>query len=129
MRTIRLAVCIVFFPIICFSQPYANWRNYLNADCITSSVQYNNCIWSGGYGGISILDLATGTITYLDKLNSFLPSNIINDLEVNGNDLWIATQNGLVRYNNSTVTTYWSSQVFDPTTAFYSIALDSPNIL
>lgn len=64
---------------------------------------------NGSFGNASITIYDNGTWTNLDQTN--MPSQVIDD-EVNGyafaanNDVWMATESGMLKYNNGTYTYY-----------------------
>jgi ligand-binding sensor domain-containing protein len=63
------------------------------------SEDYCGNIWIGTYGGIAVYNPETSFWRIINQTNSPLPSDKINSIKHEGIIKWIATGNGLVRYD------------------------------
>lgn len=76
----------------------------LPEEAITSMAAFANKIWAGSQKGLFAFDSVNWQI-HQRKNTNVLGSDIIEDLKVNDNALWIATDNGACRFDG----TGWSS--------------------
>jgi ligand-binding sensor domain-containing protein len=89
------------------------WENYTSGTEITKLVEDGDFLWAAGHGGLTKLNRSTGAIVQqYNAANSGLPDNVIADLArdpVHGG-WWIATDNGLARFDGADQWTVYNSQ-------------------
>lgn len=73
-------------------------------ESITSMAAFAGQVWAGSKNGLFTFD-GVNWKQHVKKNTNVLGSNIIEDLKVNDNALWIATDNGAARYDGRS----WSS--------------------
>lgn len=71
--------------------------------------------------GIGLFKFHNNTWSKYDTTNSAIPSQSINDLQVVGNDLWLATWKGLAKLSNGVFTVYNKSNSGLPSDTVYAV--------
>lgn len=83
----------VFYILLSF--PLAaqeKWENWTNGDHVTDIQEIDNEVWVTTKGGLVIYDTHTGQKTFMNPLNSALPSNRVEAIAVDADkDPWIGT--------------------------------------
>ncbi len=92
----------------------SNWTNFFLPDSVASNqflcvdIDANGDIWAGGYGCLLSLDLATDTFT---TYNTEFSTKWVNDILCNSDGTsWLATSEGLVLFDESTLASYTTSE-------------------
>jgi ligand-binding sensor domain-containing protein/Ca2+-binding RTX toxin-like protein len=105
------------------------WENYTSGTEITKLVADGDFLWAAGHGGLTKLNRSTGAVVQqYNAANSGLPDNVIADLArdpVHGG-WWIATDNGLARFDGAGEWTVYNSQNSPlPETSVNCVAVDA----
>lgn len=93
--------------IINITQAQQAFTNFTSKNSIVSLADDGTKMWIGTTGGLYVRSKATGSILLTYTVDNGLPSNNINDVEVDpfGN-VWVATQKGLAKFDGSSWTIY-----------------------
>jgi len=103
----------LFVSLFSHAQEHPNWVNYTSTRSVKKVIQDKNILWIGTKGGLIKHDLRTKTNQYFNRGNSSIPSNDINDLLLDqNNDLWIATNQGIARFDGQTWIHYLNKLAF-----------------
>lgn len=90
-------LCASLFSI---AQEHPHWVNYTSTRSVKKVIQDKNILWIATKGGLIKHDLRTKTNQYFNRGNSSIPGNDINDILLDQNyDLWVATNDGVARYD------------------------------
>lgn len=57
-----------------------------------------NCLWIGTSKGLTKIDANSLNTTYITESNEGLPNQFIQAVLINDNDIWLSTNNGIVRF-------------------------------
>lgn len=89
------------------AQEYPNWVNYTSTRSVNKVIQDKDILWVATKGGLIKHNLRTQTNQYFNRGNSSIPSNDINDILLDRNfDLWVATNQGVARFDGNIWTHY-----------------------
>ena len=123
----KIAGVVFFFLSIAhpqiISSQWAKFANYNDATSITAN--NDSVVWIGTKAGLVKWDINNNTYKIYNKTNG-LPSVVINDLKFDkkGN-LWLASNNGIEKYDGSSFTLYNYQNTQMPEAPFTKIAIDS----
>ncbi|MEI6852825.1 MAG: two-component regulator propeller domain-containing protein [Bacteroidota bacterium] len=122
-----LCFCFLF---LCFSShaQLTQWINYMNGSIINCFTQQNNILWFGTTGGLVRFDMTNESMTFLNKANSGLPSNEISSLASNSSQLWVATNQGLARFENNAWVVYNQGNSLLPSDYINKVVMDPTKV-
>jgi serine/threonine protein kinase/ligand-binding sensor domain-containing protein len=84
----------------------SGWSSYSNGNLVYALALQDDYLWAGGDGGLVRWDLEDGSYVKLG-ISDGLASNVINDLLVDEDDnLWVATDAGVNRFDGETWITF-----------------------
>ena len=102
-----LLLIFLFVSIFSTAQEHPNWVNYTSTRSVKKVIQDKNILWIATKGGLIKHNLSTQTNQYFNRGNSSIPSNDINDILLDQNyDLWVATNQGVARFDGNVWTHY-----------------------
>ena len=105
------------------------WFNFTNGDQISAIVQHNDTLWIGTTCGLVKLNRQTGqTLNVYHSANSGLPHLNIRDIVIGFDGVkWIATEQGLVKFDDQTWTVYTTDDGL-PDMTVNALALDTDGL-
>ena len=105
------------------------WINFTNSDVITCVEIFNNKLYVGSTGGLSIIDLESNKIEYINHANSGIPDNSISAIAFeNTGTIWIGTEKaGVARFNGTEWIVYRKENSILPDNNIKTLAIDNNN--
>lgn len=92
---------------------YGKWKKYSEKKsqlklCVIRAVKFMNngdliVGYGGGYGDGGFSILSNNKWTHYDKSNSNVPDHMVRDIEFDGTGYWMATNNGLIQFNEKEI--------------------------
>jgi ligand-binding sensor domain-containing protein len=107
----------------------SEWINFTNSDDITCVEVYDNKLFVGSTGGLSIIDLENDEIIYINHANSGIPDNSITAIAFENNGtIWIGTEKaGVARFNGTEWIIYRKENSILPDNNIKALAIDKDN--
>ena len=111
--------CSYAIPAICKE----TWENFTNGSNVLSLAVENDEIWAGTNGGLVHIVPATGNTQYFTSAEG-LPSNTIAAIAVDAaGNKWLATPEGLVKYNNENFEVFRTTNSGLPNNSISAVAI------
>ena len=131
-KTMKNILSLLAFFIYSFSSlaQTNEWIYFSSNKLINSVFVHGNNLWIGTDVGPIYMNKETGEKIHFYSCNCLIPTNNINDIQVDNNGIvWFVTNWGLTKFDGINWTTYNSSNSGLPTNFLLSIAMDSDGIL
>ena len=101
---------LFFFVILLITisvKAQQQFTNFASKNTITSLADKGSQMWIGTSGGLYVRSKSTGAIILTYTIDNGLPSSYVNDVVVDPFDnVWVATENGLAKFDGSNWTVY-----------------------
>jgi len=107
----RLLLLTVFVAVSLELFAQQTFTNFASKNTITTLADDGTKMWIGTSGGLYVRNKSTGAITLTYTIDNGLSNNYITDLVVDPfSNVWVATMEGLAKFNGSTWTIYDEDQ-------------------
>ena len=111
------------------SQHNNEWLCYTTGSSVYTLEIENNYIWAGTCGGLVRIDAQTDETISFNSSNSGLSDNYINAITIDKSGYkWLATNDGLVKYDGKNWTTYNDDTSDLPEDCIIALTIDDDNI-
>lgn len=103
-------------------------KKYLFKSSIKDVVRYKKYLYFGTDDGLLVYDLSNLKFIKRYTVKNGLPNNMVRDLAIQGNKIWVATSNGLAFVESNILKKVYTEELL-PSNSINSIGLDNYGVL
>jgi ligand-binding sensor domain-containing protein len=119
----NLIIILILFAYCISNAQDDKWLNFNTSENIIALMSMDDFVWVGTGGGLVSVNINDNSISWYNKGNSIIPSNNVRALakDSTGN-LWVGTDNGLIRISGKEWTLFDKNNSDIPSNAINCIA-------